>query len=378
MKKDKLVIAIYSFFTSLSYSLMLYSIRNFGYNDVYYSYFLTCVNFGILFSSLVYGNIKINEKNYFLYNFIGFFAILLSFFFLYYAENFFYLLLSSIFMYFLGSSINFIIIRSKKDISLYYYFSLYGLFGLLAIQIFLFLNLNFKIIVLLSFFFVFLSIIFLFSFYFKKLLKILFYYFAEEYGILATTEKILNYIENEDGSDLFRFVGKPSKISIINFIIAFFYLIYWTALITISSAYNTFFPIFLFLNNLGLTVSYKILPKKENNSDLFLNSLYGLILRFFGVLFLLFVYNIGFYNVLLLSLFYLLASISWGIFSFYMDDYILNKKENEYGFVSFFRNLAAILGSIFVGIFGIELSLIFSIFVFLLILILIFIFRKYI
>ncbi|MEM4588171.1 MAG: hypothetical protein QXW13_01475, partial [Nanopusillaceae archaeon] len=119
--------------------------------DVYYSYFLALMNVGILFASLFYGYVEINEKNYISYNFIGIIAILISFFFLYYAENFFYLLLSVFFMYFIGSSVSFILIRFRKDVKLYYYFTLYGLFGFFVAQIFLFLNLDFKNIVVLSF-----------------------------------------------------------------------------------------------------------------------------------------------------------------------------------------------------------------------------------
>lgn len=364
--QDKLIIFIYSFFTSLGYSLMLYSIRNFGYMDVYYSYFLALMNVGILFASLFYGYVEINEKNYISYNFIGIIAILISFFFLYYAENFFYLLLSVFFMYFIGSSVSFILIRFRKDVKLYYYFTLYGLFGFFVAQIFLFLNLDFKNIVVLSFITAFVFFIFTFSFYLKKVFKTVFRYFLEEYGLLATTEKVLMKMEDT----LFKFVGKPSRISLINFVTVVLYTIYWTALLTISAQYNTYFPIFLFLNNLSLAITYNILPKNEKIKEIFFKSLYGIVLRFIGVISLLLILEKSIYNLLILFLFYILAAVSWGIFSFYMDDYILKKKESEYGFVSFFRNFASVCGSIFVGIMGIKPSLLFSIFLFFLILVL--------
>jgi len=369
MNKEKIIILIYMLLTNVGYSFILYAIKNFEYPDVFYSYAITTLYVSSLLASLLYGNIEINERNYVFFNFLGIFSTLISIFFLVYPKNFTYILLSIIFSYFIGSSTSYAMIRVKKDVGLYYYFTLYGLFGFVLAQILIFIKMDFQYLILLTFFSFFLVTILLFSFYFKKFLDFIISSIKEEYGILGTIERVMSYVEKNGEGVSFKLIGKPSILSLLNFIVLIIFSVFWTSLVTKSSTFNVYYPVFMFSNSLFTAISYKYLKKKPDVHK----SLIGLYIRMFSIGVLLFMLINDLNNVYLYLFLYILASISWAIFSFYMDDYVLNVKNSEYGYVIFFRNIASIIGASLVSIIGIYYSLIitFPLFFFSLIIVLI-------
>ncbi|RIB35296.1 MAG: hypothetical protein BXU00_02080 [Candidatus Nanoclepta minutus] len=356
MDRDKLTILFFSIFTNIGYSLILYSIKSFGYSDIYYTYFLSVFYLSSLLSALLYGNIEINEKNYVFYNFLGMFATLISIFFLYNPDRFINIILSTVFSYLIGSATSFSIIRYKKDVGLYYYFTLYGLFGYLIAQALLFSNLGFNMIVLMSFFSFFIVNIILFSFYFEKFSKFIINSIKEDYGLLGTIDRLINYVEVEEEKFSMKFVGRPTIISLINLLVGILYSLFWSVLVIKSSVYNAYYPMFLFVNSISSLFIYKFM-KKTNSM---LPSLVGVTLRMFSVVILLYMLIKGIDSLSLYFVLYMLAGVSWAEFSYYMDNYVLMKGGEEYGYVTFFRNLSSIVGVSLVGLIGTYFSLILS------------------
>jgi len=354
MDRDKLIILVYQLVTNIGYAFILYAVKSFGYPPVFYSYVLTTIYISNLLSALLYGNIAMNEKNYVFYGFLGIFLTLISIFLLIYPENFNFIILSVVFSFFLGSSTSYAFIRVKKDVRLYYYFTIYGLFGYIVAQLLLLTNLDFHYLVILTFISFFIVTVMLFVFYFKKFLDFIISSIKEEYGLLGTMERIVSYMENKGEEISFKFIGKPTVLSYVNFLFLFIFSVFWTSLVTLSSSYNNYYPMFLLLNGLFTAVLYKYLKKTPSIHK----SLIGVIIRIIAVALILFSFVSGFNNLYIYAIFYILAGISWAIFSYYMDDFVLNKRHEEYGYVVFFRNLASITGASTVGFIGIYYSLI--------------------
>jgi len=354
MDRDKLIILIYQLVTNIGYAFILYAVKSFGYPEVFYSYVIATIYISNLLSALLYGNITMNEKNYIFYGFLGIFLTLISVFLLIYPENFTFIILSVIFSFFLGSSTTYAFLRVKRDVKLYYYFTIYGLLGFIIAQLLLLTNLSFHYLIILTFISFFIITIVLFIFYFKKFLDFIVSSIKEEYGLLGTMERIVSYMENKGEAISFKLIGKPSLLSYINFLFLFIFSVFWTSLVTLSSAYNNYYPMFLLLNGLFTALFYKYLKKAQS----IYKSLIGVIMRVLSIILILVSVIYGLSNPYIYAIFYILAGISWAIFIFYMDDFVLNKKNEEYGYVVFFRNLASIIGASTVGFIGIYYSLI--------------------
>jgi len=354
MDRDKLIILLYTLASNVGYAFTLYILKRFNYPAVFYSYLLTVMNVSSLLSALVYGNINMNEKNYLFYSFLGIFLTVISIFLLIYPENFNFLVLSVILSFFLGSSTTYAILLVKKDVGLYYHFTIYGMFGYIIAQLLLLTNLDFHYLIVLTFISFFMFTVILFAFYFKKFLDFIISSIKEEYGLLGTIEKIVGYMENKGEEVSFKLIGKPTLLSYVNFLFLLVFSVFWTVLVTLSSAYNNYYPIFLLLNSLSTAVVYKYLKKTPS----VYKSLIGVIIRFLSIVLILLSVILAFSNLYVYVVFYILAGISWAIFSYYMDNFIFSKRHEEYGYVVFFRNLSSIIGSLIVGFIGIYYSLI--------------------
>jgi len=336
-------------------------------SSVYYS--LVSISYiGSIISSAIFGNIKINDKNYINIAMIGIIGPLLSSIILVYP-NVYLLILSFLLFTITYSSTYFSFLLYYKDVSLNFHFNIFWTFGEIIPQIsLLFISLIYNIYIV--------AILLLLSIMIIIYRKLYLFIFSSAYelNLLERIDKMFSVAENNIDKfgviyPIFEGLIFPLNIKKLRigylelynlFVLTGFSLV-WTSLVYSVNMFSlsTFFPFLLFINGLYTSILYKIYKREIN----FGNIKIGILSRFLiGIIILLsLILSLSkIYNAIVLLILFILAAFSWTIFQYFFDNYIILNYPQRFGNVYLFRNLGGAIGSLLLYYISVQYGLFLS------------------
>ncbi|MCG2868824.1 MAG: hypothetical protein L7H07_02005 [Candidatus Nanopusillus sp.] len=336
-------------------------------SNVYYS-LISISYIGSIISSAIFGNIRINEKNYINIAMIGVIGPLLSSLLLIYPNI--YLLILSFFLFNITtSSTYFSFLLYYRDVSLNFYFNIYWTFGEIIPQISLiFLSLIYNIYIV----FILLLLSTLIIIY-RKLYLFLFSS-AYELNLLKKIDKMFSIAENNIDKfgtlyPIFEGLIFPLNIKklrigyleLYNLFVLIGFSLVWASLVYSVNVFSlsTIFPFLLFINGLYTSILYKIYKREIN----FRNIKIGIFSRFFiGIIILLsLIFSLSkIYNAIILTVLFILAAFSWTMFQYFFDNYIILNYPQKFGNIYLFRNLGGAIGSLLLYYISVQYGLFLS------------------
>jgi len=366
--KEKIIIISNSLVGGMLNSLFFVYPYYFNFpSNVYYS--LVAISYiGSIISSAIFGNIKINDKNYINIAMIGIIGPLLSSIILIYP-NVYLLILSFLLFTITYSSTYFSFLLYYKDVSLNFHFNIFWTFGEIIPQIsLLFLSLIYNIYIV--------SILLLLSIMIIIYRKLYLFIFSSAYelNLLERIDKMFSVAENN--IDKFGVIYLISEglifplnikklrigyLELYNLFVLIGFSLVWTSLIYSVNIFSlsTIFPFLLFINGLYASILYKIYKREIN----FRNIKIGILSRFLiGIIILssLILSLSKIYNAILLLILFILAAFSWTMFQYFFDNYIILNYPQRFGNVYLFRNLGGAIGSLLLYYISVQYGLFLS------------------
>ncbi|MFP3167086.1 MAG: hypothetical protein RXQ68_01525 [Candidatus Nanopusillus sp.] len=336
-------------------------------SSVYFS--LVAISYiGSIISSAIFGNVKINDKNYINISMIGVIGPLLTSILLVYP-NIYLLILSFLLFTITYSSTYFSFLLYYKDVSLNFYFNIYWTFGEVIPQIFLlFLSIIYNIYIV--------SIILLLSIMVIMYRKLYLFLFSSAYelDLLERIDKMFSVAENNIDKfgalyPIFEGLVFPMNIKklrigyleLYNLFVLIGFSLVWTSLVYSVNIFSLsiIFPFLLFINGLYTSILYKIYKREIN----FENIKIGILSRFLiGIIILLsLILSLSkIYNAIILLILFILAAFSWTMFQYFFDNYIILNYPQKFGNVYLFRNLGGTIGSLLLYYISVQYGLFLS------------------
>jgi len=336
-------------------------------SSVYYS--LVAISYiGSIISSAIFGNIKINEKNYINIAMIGIIGPFLSSIILIYPNV--YLLILSFFLFSITySSTYFSFLLYYKDVSLNFHFNIFWTFGEIIPQIsLLFISLIYNIYIV--------AILLLLSIMIITYRKLYLFIFSSAYelNLLERIDKMFSVAENNIDKfgviyPIFEGLVFPLNIKklrigyleLYNLFVLIGFSLVWTSLVYSVNIFSLsiIFPFLLFINGLYTSILYKIYKREIN----FRNIKIGILSRFLiGIIILLsLILSLSkIFNAIVLLILFILAAFSWTMFQYFFDNYIILNYPQRFGNVYLFRNLGGAIGSLLLYYISVQYGLFFS------------------
>jgi hypothetical protein len=366
--KEKIIIISNSLFGGMLNSLFFVYPYYFNFSsNIYYS--LVAISYiGSILSSAIFGNIKINEKNYINIAMIGIIGPLLSSILLIYP-NVYLLILSFLLFTITTSSTYFSFLLYYKDVSLNFHFNIYWTFGEIVPQIsLLFLSLIYNIYIVAI-----LLVLSIMIIIYRKLYLFIFSS-AYELNLLERIDKMFSIAENNIDKfgaiyPIFEGLIFPMNIKklrigyleLYNLFVLIGFSLVWTSLVYSVNIFSlsTIFPFLLFINGLYTSILYKIYKREIN----FGNIKIGILSRFLiGIIILLsLILSLSkIYNAIVLLMLFILAAFSWTMFQYFFDNYIILNYPQRFGNVYLFRNLGGAIGSLLLYYISVQYGLFLS------------------
>ncbi len=370
--KEELIILINSFFGGIINGVMFVYINNFNLPNILYTVLVFSSYFGSILSSLIFGSIVINNKNYINISLFGIFGPFISIILLLSYDPILYVLSLFIFNS-THLATYFAFLRYYLDVKINFKFSLYLTIGLAASQIFLlFLDIIFIIYLLIVAYLVF-FVIYLAKNRNKELISEIYLLERIDNALDKLEASLVQFSIFESNNFPFKFKDiKIDNILLYNLFVLLGYSILWTTLVNFTNFVNlgSFYPLFLFINNLFTVILYKIYPNTLDLKKIIIGFILRAIIGIFIIGFLMVKLSDMKYMIIFVSILYILTSISWTLFQYFFDMYILKYNPEKFGRISLFRNVGGLFGSLFylsfkdlflasiIGIFFIFLSII--------------------
>jgi len=325
---------------------------NFPSNIYYFLIFISYI--GSIISSAIFGNIKINEKNYINIAMIGIIGPFLSSMLLIYP-NIYLLMLAFLLFIITYSATYFSFLLRYKDVSLNFYFNIYWTFGQIIPQILLiFISVVYSIYIV-SILLILSTIIIL-----HRKLYLFLYSSTYELDLLERIDRIFSVAEKNIDKfgviyPIFEGLIYPLNIKKLRigylelyslFVLVGFSLV-WASLVYSVNRFSLsmIFPLLLFINGLYTSILYKIYKREIN----FRNIKIGILARFLiGIIILLsLALSLSeIYNVMILLVLFILAAFSWTMFQFFFDNYIILNYPQKFGNIYLFRNMGGAIGAL--------------------------------
>ena len=363
--KEKIIILSNSLFGGMLNSLFFVYPYYFNFpSNVYY--FLVSISYiGSMISSAIFGNIKINEKNYTNIAMIGIIGPLLSSMLLIYP-NIYLLMLAFLLFTITYPSTYFSFLLHYKDVSLNFYFNIYWTFGQIIPQIFLiFISIIYNVYIVTI-----LLIISTIVILHRKLYLFLFSS-THELDLLERIDKMFSVAEKNVDKfgviyPIFEGLVYPLNIKRLKigylelyslFVLVGFSLV-WASLVYSVNIFSLsmIFPFLLFINGLYTSILYKIYKREIN----FRNIKIGILARFLmGVIILLsLALSLSeIYNAMILLVLFILAAFSWTMFQFFFDNYIILNYPQKFGNIYLFRNIGGAIGALLLSTISVQYGL---------------------
>jgi len=366
--KEKIIIISNSLVGGMLNSLFFVYPYYFNFSsNVYYS-LISISYIGSIISSAIFGNIKINEKNYTNIAMIGIIGPLLSSMLLIYP-NIYLLMLAFLLFTITYSATYFSFLLRYKDVSLNFYFNIYWTFGQIIPQILLiFISVIYSIYIV--------SIILLLSIIIIMYRKLYLFLFSSAYelDLLERIDRMFSVAENnidKFGATYSIFEGliyplniKKLRIGYLElynlFVLVGFSLI-WASLVYSVNIFSLsmIFPFLLFINGLYTSILYKIYKREID----FRKIKIGILSRFLvGIVILLsLILSLSkIYNAMILLMLFILAAFSWTMFQYFFDNYIILNYPQKFGNIYLFRNLGGTIGSLLLYYISVQYGLFLS------------------
>jgi hypothetical protein len=352
--KEKIIIISNSLLGGMLNSLFFVYPYYFNFSSNVY-YFLVSISYiGSIICSAIFGNIKINEKNYINIAMIGIIGPLLSSMLLIYPNI--YLLILSFFLFTITySSTYFSFLLYYKNVSLNFYFNIYWTFGQIIPQILLiFISIIYNIYII--------AILLLLSIIIIVHRKLYLFLFSSAYelDLLERIDKMFLIAENNIDKfgtiyPIFEGLIFPLNIKklrigyleLYNLFVLIGFSLIWTSLVYSVNIFSlsTIFPFLLFINGLYTSILYRIYKREIN----FRNIKIGILSRFLvGIIILLslMISLSKIYNAIIILILFTLAAFSWTMFQYFFDNYIILNYPQKFGNVYLFRNLGGTIGAL--------------------------------
>ncbi|BFI73056.1 hypothetical protein YN1_0430 [Nanoarchaeota archaeon] len=337
-------------------------------SSIYFS--LVAISYiGSLLSSVIFGNLKINEKNYIPIGSIGIIGPLLSTLLLIFPNELIFII--SYFLFnFTYYSTYFSFLLYYKDVKLNFYFNIYWTIGSVIPQISsLILSIMYNLYLV--------AFLFLISIIIVLSRNLYLFLFTDKYqlNLLENIDKIFSIAEsniNNFGSlyPLFEGLVFPINIKklrigyleIYNLFVLIGFSLVWSSLVYSVDKFSLSFiyPFLLFINGIYTSILYKLY--KRNIS--FRNIKIGIVSRFLiGIILfitiLIYIHN-QIINAIILLILFILAAFSWTMFQYFFDNYIINNFPQKFGNIYFFRDIGGAIGSLLLYIVPVSYGLILS------------------
>jgi hypothetical protein len=307
-----------------------------------------------MISSAIFGNIKINEKNYTNIAMIGIIGPLLSSILLIYP-NIYLLMLAFLLFTITYPSTYFSFLLHYKDVSLNFYFNIYWTFGQVIPQILLiFISIIYNVYIV-SILLIISTIVIL-----HRKLYLFLSSSTHELNLLERIDKMFSVAEKNIDKfgviyPIFEGLVYPLNIKKLKieylelyslFVLVGFSLV-WASLVYSVNIFSLsmIFPFLLFINGLYTSILYKIYKREIN----FRNIRIGILARFLmGVIILLsLALSLSeIYNAMILLVLFILAAFSWTMFQFFFDNYIILNYPQKFGNIYLFRNIGGAIGAL--------------------------------
>jgi hypothetical protein len=352
--KEKIIILSNSLLGGMLNSLFFVYPYYFNFpSNVYY--FLVSISYiGSIISSAIFGNIKINEKNYTNIAMIGIIGPLLSSMLLIYP-NIYLLMLAFLLFTITYPSTYFSFLLHYKDVSLNFYFNIYWTFGQIIPQILLiFISIIYNVYIV-SILLILSTIVIL-----HRKLYLFLSSSTHELDLLERIDKMFSVAEKNIDKfgviyPIFEGLVYPLNIKKLRigylelyslFVLVGFSLV-WASLVYSVNIFSLsmIFPFLLFINGLYTSILYKIYKREIN----FRNIRIGILARFLmGVIILLsLALSLSeIYNAMILLVLFILAAFSWTMFQFFFDNYIILNYPQKFGNIYLFRNIGGAIGAL--------------------------------
>jgi hypothetical protein len=343
--KEKIIIISNSLVGGMLNSLFFVYPYYFNFSSNIYFSLISISYIGSIISSAIFGNIKINEKNYINIAMIGVIGPLLSSILLVYP-NVYLLILSFLLFTITYSSTYFSFLLYYKDVSLNFHFNIYWTFGEVIPQIsLLFLSLIYNIYIV--------SIILLLSIIIIMYRKLYLFLFSSVYelDLLERIDKMFSVAENnidKFGAIYPIFEGlifplnikklRIGYIELYNLFVLIGFSLVWASLVYSVNIFSLsiIFPFLLFIDGLYTSILYKIYKREIN----FRKIKIGILSRFLiGIIILLFlILSLSkIYNAIIILILFILAAFSWTMFQYFFDNYIILNYPQKFGNIYLFR-----------------------------------------
>jgi hypothetical protein len=366
--KEKIIIISNSLVGGMLNSLFFVYPYYFNFpSNIYYS-LISISYIGSIISSVIFGNIKINEKNYINNAMIGVIGPLLSSILLIYP-NIYLLILSFLLFSITTSSTYFSFLLYYKDVSLNFHFNIYWTFGEIIPQIsLLFLSLIYNIYIV--------AILLLLSIMIIIYRKLYLFIFSSAYelNLLERIDKMFSVAENNIDKfgavyPIFESLIFPLNIKklrigyleLYNLFVLIGFSLVWTSLVYSVNMFSLsiIFPFLLFINGLYSSILYKIYKREIN----FRKIKIGILSRFLiGIIILLsLLLSLSkIYNAIIILILFILAAFSWTMFQYFFDNYIILNYPQKFGNIYLFRNLGGTIGSLLLYYISVQYGLFLS------------------
>ena len=363
--KEKIIILSNSLLGGMLNSLFFVYPYYFNFpSNVYY--FLVSISYiGSIISSAIFGNIKINEKNYTNIAMIGIIGPLLSSMLLIYP-NIYLLMLAFLLFTITYPSTYFSFLLHYKDVSLNFYFNIYWTFGQIIPQILLiFISIIYNIYIV-SILLILSTIIIL-----HRKLYLFLFSSTHELNLLERIDKMFSVAEKNIDKfgvmyPIFESLVYPLNIKKLRigylelyslFVLVGFSLV-WASLVYSVNIFSLsiIFPFLLFINGLYASILYKIYKREIN----FRNIKIGILTRFLMGIIILLSLALSLseiYNAMILLVLFVLAAFSWTVFQFFFDNYIILNYPQKFGNIYLFRNMGGAIGALLLYIISIQYGL---------------------
>ncbi|MGC9133464.1 MAG: hypothetical protein ACP5GJ_03645 [Nanopusillaceae archaeon] len=367
--KEKIILIANNLFGSFLNSLYFIYPSYFNFpSSIYFS--LVAISYiSSLISSVFFGNLKINEKNYLTISMIGVIGPFLSIFFLLIPNPILFIL--SYFLFnFTYYSTYFSFLLYYKDVQLNFYFNIYWTFGSIILQ--------FSSLILSIFYNLYLvAILFLISIIIILSRNIYLFLFTEKYEInlLEKIDKLFSIAEGniEKFGSLHPFYEglifpiniKKIKIGFLElynlFVLIGFSLI-WSSLVYSVNLFSLSFiyPSLLFINGIYSSILYRIYKRSISFKNIKIGIISRLLMGIVLFIIMILLLSNKTISAIILTLLFILAAFSWTMFQYFFDNYIINYYPQKFGNIYFFRNIGGAIGSLLLYIISLQYGLIIS------------------
>jgi len=363
--KEKIIIISNSLLGGILNSLFFVYPYYFNFSSNVY-YFLVSISYiGSIISSAIFGNIKINEKNYINIAMIGIIGPLLSSMLLIYPNI--YLLILAFFLFTITyPSTYFSFLLRYKDVSLNFYFNIYWTFGQIILQILLiFISIVYSIYIV--------SILLIISIIIILHRKLYLFLYSSTYelDLLEKIDRIFSVAEKNIDKlgviyPIFEGLIYPLNIKklrigyleLYNLFVLVGFSLVWASLVYSVNIFSLsmIFPFLLFINGFYTSILYKIYKREIN----FRNIKIGILVRFLMGIIILLSLALSLseiYNAMILLVLFILAAFSWTMFQFFFDNYTILNYPQKFGNIYLFRNIGGAIGALLLYILSVQYGL---------------------